>query len=106
MNQRTEEPMVFVFPKECGAVEIAEIRAHIVTQLDLHHPVKVIFDLRQCQFIDSSAIGFILGRYKQLDTWNGTLLLYGVSAGVSKVLRLSGLFHIMKIIEREEHEDA
>lgn len=106
MINRTEEPMVFVFPKECGALEIAEVKAHIITQLDLHHPHKVIFDLRQCLFIDSSGIGFILGRYKQLDVWKGALVLYGVNPNVSKVLRLSGIYNLMKIIEREDREDA
>lgn len=101
-----EEPMVFVFPKECGALEVEEIRSKIISQIDIKHPLKVIFDMRPCTFMDSSGIGFILGRYKQLQGWSGELILYGVSGSVSKVLRLSGLYSLMTILQREDCKDA
>lgn len=101
-----EDSMVFVFPKECGALEVDEIRKRIIHQIDVTKPTKVIFDLRQCGFMDSSGVGFILGRYKQLLPWNGELILYGITANVSKVLRLSGVYGLLTCLDKEECEDA
>lgn len=106
MGNIKEEPMVFVFPKEWGALEVEEMRLKIIRQIDLHHPMKVIFDLRQSIFMDSSGIGFILGRYKQLQEWNGELILYGVSGNVAKVLRLSGIYSLITCLAREDCGDA
>lgn len=106
MSAKREEPMVFVFPKEVGALEVEEVRLRIIREIDLKHPLKVIFDLRQSVFMDSSGVGFILGRYKQLKEWNGELILYGVSGNVSKVLRLSGIYSLMTCLQKEDCEDA
>ena len=103
---KQDDAMVFVFPKECGALEVDEIRKRIIHQIDLNKPSKVIFDLRQCNFMDSSGIGFILGRYKQLLEWHGELILYGICPSVSKVLRLSGIYSLLTCLDKEECEDA
>ena len=103
---KQDDSMVFLFPKECGALEVDELRKRIIQQIELNKPSKVIFDLRQCTFMDSSGVGFILGRYKQLTQWNGELILYGICPNVGKVLRLSGIYSLLTCLDKEECNDA
>ncbi len=65
-------------------------------------PIRhIVFNLRHLDFMDSSGIGIILGRYNQLKNSNGTVMVIGMKPLVHKVFQLSGLSQIIKIIEDE-----
>jgi len=55
----------------------------------------LIFDLSQVDFVDSSGLGVILGRYKKLAAKGGKVYLAGARSQVKKVLELSGLLRLM-----------
>ena len=63
-----------------------------------HH---VILSLKELQFMDSSGIGVILGRYKQVRSMGGKMLLCHVNANVHRLFELSGLFKILSIYDNE-----
>ncbi|MBF7082058.1 anti-sigma factor antagonist [Desulfallas sp. Bu1-1] len=56
----------------------------------------LIFDLGQVDFVDSSGLGVILGRYKKVAGKGGKVYLAGAKPQVKKVLELSGLLNIME----------
>ena len=62
---------------------------------------KLIFDFSELNFMDSSGIGVIMGRYRQVIFKGGRIGVTGVKAGVERIFKLSGLY---KIIERYESE--
>ena len=76
----------------------------IIKEIDEIKPNYIIFDMRDTTFIDSSGIGFLLGRYTQVQRYKGKVVLYGVNKPISKLLRLSGMYSIMQIVDREEEE--
>lgn len=105
MYKTTEsEPKIYTIPEEFGGVEVKQIRDEIIHEIDTIKPKYIIFDMRNTMFIDSSGIGFLLGRYTQVDKYRGKVVLYGVNRPVSKLLRLSGMYNIMQIVDREEEE--
>jgi anti-anti-sigma factor len=59
----------------------------------------LILDLHKVNFIDSSGLGAILGRYKRLSGQGGRLSAVGVSRQVLRVLELSGLLRIINVYE-------
>ena len=61
----------------------------------------VIIDLEEVQFIDSSGIGVILGRYKKIMHLKGKICLVGVQDPVKKLLELSGVLKILNIYDSE-----
>ncbi|CAH1210418.1 Anti-sigma F factor antagonist [Paenibacillus plantiphilus] len=61
----------------------------------------VILSLKQLQFMDSSGLGVILGRYKQLKAKGGQMVVCDVNQGVYRLFELSGLFKILPIHENE-----
>lgn len=56
----------------------------------------LIFDLGEVDFVDSSGLGVILGRYKKVAGKGGRVYLAGAKPQVKKVLELSGLLNIME----------
>lgn len=56
---------------------------------------KLVLDLRELSFMDSSGIGMIIGRYKVMRRRGGSV---AVRAGrqVSRILELSGLYQIVE----------
>ncbi len=56
----------------------------------------LLFDFKDCTFIDSSGIGLILGRYNEVEARNGGCGLIHLSKYAYKVIRISGLFSIME----------
>lgn len=61
----------------------------------------LVFNLKQLDFMDSSGIGIILGRYNQVKKTNGTVMVIGLRPLVKKTFEMSGLSQIIKIIDDE-----
>ncbi|RKD34708.1 anti-sigma F factor antagonist [Thermohalobacter berrensis] len=60
---------------------------------------NIILDLEKLNFMDSSGIGLILGRYKNVSQNGGKLCLVNVSPRVEKILKMSGVLKIVKIFD-------
>ncbi len=58
---------------------------------------SIIFDFTEVSFMDSSGIGMLLNRYKQVKRLGGNLYLTGCSKGILRIIKLSGLEKIVKI---------
>ena len=56
---------------------------------------NVIFDFDEVHFMDSSGIGMIMGRYKQVIFQGGRIAACCVSNEVDRILTISGLYRVM-----------
>ena len=52
--------------------------------------------------MDSSGIGVLLNRYKQMAGSGGSVTLYGVGAQVERILRVGGLSSLMPCFDTKE----
>lgn len=59
----------------------------------------VVFDLSNTTFIDSSGIGLLLGRYKQIKEYKGELIICGVNQLIKKTIAISGIALIIETYE-------
>ena len=62
----------------------------------------LVIDLSDMPFMDSSGLGVILGRYRQLQLRGGTVSLMHLSPQVQRVYDLSGLAQIIPIMDEED----
>ena len=61
-------------------------------------PIKnLVFDLSELEFMDSSGIGMVLGRYKTVSTLGGRIILFGMSAETERIMKMSGIDRIAEI---------
>lgn len=68
-----------------------EIREELDEAISRALPQKLVMDFTEVSFMDSSGIGLIMGRYKQLSIFGGQLVIAGLSVQQKKVMRLAGL---------------
>jgi len=61
----------------------------------------IILSLKELQFMDSSGLGVILGRYKQVKGKGGKMVVCDVNPGVHRLFEMSGLFKILEIHDNE-----
>ncbi|MFD0958756.1 anti-sigma F factor antagonist [Paenibacillus chungangensis] len=77
------------------------VRFKMEEALVRHNAHHVILSLKHLQFMDSSGLGVILGRYKQVKGKGGRMVVCDVNPNVRRLFELSGLF---KIIEEHDSE--
>lgn len=63
---------------------------------------NVVFDFGEVHFMDSSGIGMIMGRYKQVIFDGGKIAACGVSEEVDRILKVSGLYRVMDKFDSAE----
>ena len=63
---------------------------------------RVVFDMEQTRFMDSSGIGIILGRYRKVSTSCGRVAITGCSAAIRNILNMAGVFSIIDYMDSLE----
>ena len=56
---------------------------------------RAIFTLAGVRFMDSTGIGFLIGRYKKLKKYGMDMYLENPNTGADKILELSGIYTLM-----------
>lgn len=51
----------------------------------------LVLDFSGLNFMDSSGLGVLLGRYKELGKWRGTMQVFGLQPPVEKLFLMTGL---------------
>lgn len=59
----------------------------------------IIFDFASTDFMDSSGIGMIMGRYKNMQFMGGRVLAVRVNERIRRILTLSGIGRLIDIYE-------
>ncbi len=65
---------------------------------------RIIFDFQKTQFMDSSGIGMIMGRYKNIRFMGGEVIAVHVNERVNRILTLSGIYKVIDIYEELPQE--
>ena len=64
-----------------------------------YKPARVELNLEKIEFMDSSGLGFIMGRFALAEKNGGVLVVKKPSKSVQKICRLAGLERIITIIK-------
>lgn len=72
------------------------IRIKIDNKIDELGIMNLIIDFSDVNFMDSSGIGVIIGRYRRIAEFGGELLIVNLKPQIRKVFELGGLFKIIK----------
>lgn len=77
----------------------AEVRKRIDSAIEQNRCKNVIFDMNNVEFMDSSGIGIILGRYNKVSMSGGKVYITGESDYMRKILDMAGIFKIIQRVE-------
>ncbi|MEQ6376255.1 anti-sigma F factor antagonist [Bacillaceae bacterium S4-13-56] len=67
---------------------------------DIKH---VLLNLEGLSFMDSSGLGVILGRYKELKQAGGEMVVCSISPAIKRLFDMSGMFKIIRFEDDEVH---
>lgn len=84
-----------------NAVYIREMADGFVEKYPIN---RIIFDFTGVEFMDSSGIGVIMGRYKQMSYVGGTVFVCGIGKNVDRIFKMSGLYKLVKQLTQVEVE--
>lgn len=75
----------------------AKMRIEIDEKIIELCPKQVVLDLSQTDFIDSSGLGLVLGRYTRVQEIHGELVIANPNEHVLQILKLAGVDRKIKI---------
>lgn len=84
---------------DIDAESVKRFRNRIDVEYDCASAKDIIFDMTNVNFMDSTGIGMIIGRYKKAALLNGSVKIVGASERMKRIITLSGLGKIVKIYE-------
>lgn len=73
------------------------VREVIDRDLSFFRPKTALLDLSGIEFMDSSGLGLILGRYTKLKEWEGRLVLLDPTPEIGKILKLAGVERLIEV---------
>ncbi len=82
---------------ELGHHEVETIRNEIEAELERTGHRGLVMSFRDIDFVDSSALGLILGRYRTVTERHGRMALCEVNESLARLFELSGLRRILPV---------
>ena len=71
------------------------IREHLDNTFENNKFSSVVFEMSDLEFMDSTGIGVLIGRYKKLKKRNKSIYISNPSNAIEKIFNMSGIYEIM-----------
>lgn len=91
-----EDGLLIKFSGELDSSKTLLYRNRIQKEMLKVSPRFLLFDLKDITFLDSAGIGLILGRFNEIEKVHGGCGFLNLSNYARRIIRISGLFSIMK----------
>ena len=91
------------FDGELDQQNVESLRIRIIELIDKYLIKHLVLNFSKLQFMDSSGVGFIIGRYNRLKKENGEIILCSMNPNIKRLVMLSGLNKIC-LIKKDEDE--
>lgn len=102
VNMCIKQDTIFTrFKGELDEMTAKEVRVKLNDILRKYNIRNIVFNLQELNFMDSSGIGMIIGRYNQVVEKNGHIILCEVNKNIEKIVLMSGLLKICTLRDSE-----
>ncbi len=102
MGKRIEKQgniLMIHLPKELDHHTAQEIREDADRFLGGGMVERIVFDFSETEFMDSSGIGMIMGRYRLLHLMGGKVSACHLKKQVQRIFQMSGLDSIVELVK-------
>ncbi len=96
------EVMVIHLGGEIDHHSAVAVRTGIDAQITAERPSRVLLELSDVDFMDSSGLGLIMGRFALVKRYGGTLAVLDPSAAVLKIIKLAGMERMVSILRTKK----
>ena len=73
------------------------VRSAIDDMIRVKRPAELVIDMSAVDFMDSSGLGLIMGRFNTMKSIGGSLTVADPNEGTEKIMKLAGMERIVKI---------
>jgi stage II sporulation protein AA (anti-sigma F factor antagonist) len=80
-----------------------QLREQATKALENEEVRHIVLNLEHLTFMDSSGLGVVLGRYKQIKQLHGEMVVCAISPPIKRLFDMSGLFKIIRLEPSEEY---
>lgn len=105
MNEYCEmkgDCLVIHIPRELDHHETGYLRQEADRMIGACHVRRLVFDFAKTEFMDSSGIGMIIGRCRNIGYYGGSACAKNLSGRLKKIFLVSGLQELMQVEEAGE----
>ena len=81
-----------------------ELREEIDSAASRTQPRVLTLDFSGVQFMDSSGVGLIMGRYRLVSEWGGEICVANLPRRLERLVSLAGIRDLCTIIRSKEEE--
>lgn len=89
--------LTILVPEELDHHNAEKIREGADRLLEKNRINQVVFDFRDTVFMDSSGIGVIMGRYRNMGRMGGKVRAVHVGNRIDRIFRMSGLYKLIPV---------
>lgn len=97
-----EQMLIIHLPKELDHHNCRSLKSDTDLLLAENYINRIVFDFTHTTFMDSSGIGVLLNRYKQMAASRGSVAYYGAGPQVKRILELGGMKRLLEGYENRE----
>jgi stage II sporulation protein AA (anti-sigma F factor antagonist) len=94
--EKTNKRLIAKFYGDIDHHTCNNIRDILDSEIEKKQPNILVLDLSNVDFMDSSGIGVIIGRYKKVKAYDGNVYFAGITEKIDKLIKLSGLLTIIE----------
>ncbi len=102
----SDNKMLFRISGEIDHHSAKSIREEIDELIFSERPKELYLDFSNVEFMDSSGLGLIMGRYKLMRVYRGKTYILNPSHRILRIIELAGMNRIIDIVCTEENNDS
>lgn len=98
--------LIILMPEEVDHESADQLRKgadQLMKRYEIRH---IIFDFSDTLFMDSSGIGMMMGRYRQVLKYGGDMMAINTNRRIEKILLLSGIQKLISIKAMRKEGDC
>ena len=95
--EQTGGKLTVYTPKELDHHEAGKLRAEVDMLIDTYQARCLVFDFSNTEFMDSSGIGVVIGRCRNMGFFGGEVYAKNLNERIEKIFTVSGLKKMIKI---------
>lgn len=88
--------LIIHMPKELDHHQASQLKLEADYLIDAYHVRELVFDFSETEFMDSSGIGVIIGRCRNIGYYGGKASARNLSGRMKKIFMVSGLHKLIK----------
>ena len=101
-----KEELLISLTGEIDHHSAVSVRTEIDEMIGQLSPKRAVLDLSNVDFMDSSGLGLIMGRYARMQAIGGKLFVRNPNERIVKIFKLAGLEKIVSIEAKENKDEG